>query len=339
METGLIALVNDAPQIPGLSFRRFQDATDFTSIANLRAVTNAHDQVESADDPEQIRYFFEHQEGLDVHNDLILALVDGQLVAYTRMFEYTEKASRDRVYSLYGLTHPAWRGQGLGAALVRALEHRARCLAQANPPETSALVESFIVTKRPGAVALFEQLGYQQARNFVMMKRPDLENIPDLPLPEGVETRQVLPEHYRLIWDASCEAFSEHWGYFDVGEDAYQAYLKAPEFQPHLWQVAWYGDQVIGMVRSFINEKENARYGFRRGWTEDICVLKSWRGKGIASALIARSLQTLKERGMEHATLGVDVDNPTRALRLYQSLGYQIYQQEACYRKTLHTRE
>jgi len=261
------------------------------------------------------------------------------MVAYARMFAYTEKASGDRVYSIYGLSHPAWRGKGIGSTLVRALEHRARGLVQANPPEASALVESFIVTKRQGAVALFEQLGYLRARSFVMMKRPDLENIPELPLPEGIETRPVLPEHYRPIWDASSEAFSEHWGYFDVGEEAYQAYLKAPEFQPDLWQVAWDGDQVVGMVRSFINEKENERYGFRRGWTEDICVRKPWRGRGIASALIARSLQTLKERGMQHATLGVDVDNPTKALRLYQGLGYREYQQEANYRKTLYTRE
>lgn len=339
METERIFLVEDAPQIPGLVFRRFQDAADFHSIANLRAAANAYDQVESADDPEQIQYFFEHQEGLDLRHDVIFAIVDGMMVAYARMFVYTEKISQDRVYSIYGLTHPAWRGKGLGSALVRALEHRARELVQANPPETKALVESFVVTKRSGLIALFEQLGYQQVRSFVMMKRPDLENVPDLPLPEGIETRPVLPEHYRPIWDASSEAFSEHWGYFDVGEDAYQAYLKAPEFQPQLWQVAWDGDQVVGMVRSYINDKENARYGFRRGWTEDICVRKPWRGKGIASALIARSLNTLKERGMEHATLGVDVDNPTKALRLYESLGYQAYQREACYRKKLYTRE
>lgn len=339
MQTELTFDVENAPQIPGLFFRYFQDASDFTRIANLRAETNAHDQVESADDPAQLQYFFEHQEGLDLHRDLVFAMVDDLLVAYARMYTFIEKASLDQVYSIYGLTLPAWRGKGLGSALARALEHRARELVQARPPEANALIESFILTNRSGAKELFEGLGYRHARSFMLMKRPDLENIPDLPLPDGIETRPVLPEHYRPIWDASNEAFSEHWGYYDLGEEAYQSSLKAPEFQPHLWQVAWDGDQVVGMVRSYINEKENERYGFRRGWTEDICVRKPWRGKGIASALIARSLQILKEHGMQHATLGVDADNPTQAMRLYQNLGYQVYLQEACYRKTLFARE
>ena len=92
---------------------------------------------------------------------------------------------------------------------------------------------------------------------------------------------------------------------------------------------------MVGMVRSYINHKENERYGFLRGWTEDICVRKAWRGKGIARALIARSLQTLKDHGMQHATLGVDVDNPSGALRLYESMGYQSYMEEVVLRKQL----
>lgn len=339
MQTALNFEVKDAPAIAGLSFRYFQDDNDYQRIAMLRVETNAWDEVEAADDPEQLKYFFEHQEGLDVHRDLIFAMVDGELVGYARMFQYIEKASSNQVFSVYGLTRPQWRGKGIGQALLCVLEGRARELVQANPPDTAALIESFIVTKRSGVAALFEQQGFQHVRSFVIMKRPDLENIPSMALPEGIETRPVLPEHYRPIWDAACEAFSEHWGYFDVSEESYQAYLKAPEFQPDLWQVAWEGDAVVGMVRSYINAKENERYGFRRGWTEDICVRKPWRGKGVASALIARSLQTLKNQGMEHAALGVDVNNPTGALRLYLSLGYQTYQEEVCYRKTLYARE
>ena len=37
--------------------------------------------------------------------------------------------------------------------------------------------------------------------------------IPDCPLPEGLEVRPYQPEHLRKIWDASNEAFKDHWGY------------------------------------------------------------------------------------------------------------------------------
>ena len=66
------------------------------------------------------------------------------------------------------------------------------------------------------------------------------------------------------------------------------------------------GDQIAGMVLSFINKAENEEFRRKRGYTENICVLRPWRKQGLAKALIALSLKALKERGMDHAALGVD---------------------------------
>ena len=57
--------------------------------------------------------------------------------------------------------------------------------------------------------------------------------------------------------------------------------------------------------------------------------------RGVARALIARSFQALKDRGMEEAALGVDVENPSGALGLCESLGFQRDKGEICYRKPL----
>ena len=46
-----------------------------------------------------------------------------------------------------------------------------------------------------------------------------------------------------------------------------------------------------------------------RGWLEHISVRRPWRRRGLASALIARSLRVLRERGFEEAALGVDAEN------------------------------
>src|SRR3970282_1470345 len=64
------------------------------------------------------------------------------------------------------------------------------------------------------------------------------------------------------------------------------------------------GDQVSGMVLNYINEEENQVYDRRRGYTEDIAVRRPWRRRGLAGALIARSLETLRERGMDEAAPG-----------------------------------
>jgi ribosomal protein S18 acetylase RimI-like enzyme len=55
----------------------------------------------------------------------------------------------------------------------------------------------------------------------------------------------------------------------------------------------------------------------------------------LASALIARSLQVLKDQGMLEAELGVDSENESAAFRLYQRLGYQTYSIDTWYRKPM----
>jgi ribosomal protein S18 acetylase RimI-like enzyme len=64
-------------------------------------------------------------------------------------------------------------------------------------------------------------------------------------------------------------------------------------------------------------------------------VRRPWRRQGLARALIARSLHVLRERGMDHAALGVDAENPNGALQLYRSMGFQVVKVFTTYRKPL----
>jgi ribosomal protein S18 acetylase RimI-like enzyme len=73
-----------------------------------------------------------------------------------------------------------------------------------------------------------------------------------------------------------------------------------------------------------VNEGEAEDLGRRRAWTEDISTRREWRGKGVASALIAASLRQLAGLGFDEAALGVDLDNPTGALGVYQRMGYEV---------------
>jgi GNAT superfamily N-acetyltransferase len=182
---------------------------------------------------------------------------------------------------------------------------------------------------------LVTDLGYGPVRYGYEMVRPDLENIPDLPLPEGLEVRPVKPEHYRLIWQALNEAFKDHWGSVEWREEWLEEWMESPTFNPDLWQVAWDGDQVAGTVLNFINHKENEEYDRKRGWTEYICVRRPWRRQGLAKALIARSLHVVKEQGMTEAALGVDTQNPNGALQLYEGMGFRPVKHYTTYRKPL----
>lgn len=89
------------------------------------------------------------------------------------------------------------------------------------------------------------------------------------------------------------------------------------------------------MVLNELNEQENEEYKRKRGYTEIICVCRPWRGRGLAKSLISSSLQMWKERGMSEAAHGVDAENETGALQLYESLGYKVNKTFTTYRKAL----
>ena len=58
--------------------------------------------------------------------------------------------------------------------------------------------------------------------------RADLENIPDLPLPDGVEVRAVTPEMIRPIFEAHYEAFRGYWDFREATEEDFTQMLNDP---------------------------------------------------------------------------------------------------------------
>jgi ribosomal protein S18 acetylase RimI-like enzyme len=167
------------------------------------------------------------------------------------------------------------------------------------------------------------------------MVRSLAEPITLTPLPPGLEVRPVTPEYYRALWEADQEAFRDHWGYIPGTEADYQRWLTEPIFNPGLWQVAWDGGQIAGAVQNFVNAKENEAYHRKRGYTEGIFVRRPWRKRGLARALIMRSLQMFKNMGFTEAALGVDAENLSGALRLYESCGFRAVKRESLYRKPM----
>ena len=199
--------------------------------------------------------------------------------------------------------------------------------------DTPRYYEIFAADTEVGKRILFNKAGYSPVRYSYSMVRPFSEPVEITPMPEGLEIRKVQPKQYRQLWEADQEAFQDHWGYIEGTEQDYQRWLKDPLNDPDLWRVAWDGDEVAGMVLNFLNEKENQEYNRLRGWTENISVRKAWRRRGLARALLTRSLQMFKDMGMDHAALGVDTQNPNGALNLYESVGFRVEKSYTVYWK------
>lgn len=330
-------MVAGAPALPGLTFRHFRGASDYPAMAAAIQASADADQIERADSPEDIANAYAHLSNSDPYQDMIFAEVDGQVIGYSRGF-WWEETNGPRLYGFVGFLVPAWRRKGIGRAMLHWMENRLRQVAGGHPADRPALFQGFTEEHEVGLAALLAQEGYQPVRYAYQMVRPTLDDIPDFPLPAGVEVRPALPEHYRAIWEADVEAFHDHWGFAPPTEEDYQGWLHNKViFQPDLWQIAWdvATDQVAGQVRTFINHAENEKYNRRRGWTEFISVRRPWRRRGLARALIVRSLRLQKELGMTESALGADSENLSGATRVYEDCGFRVVRRSTIYRKPL----
>jgi ribosomal protein S18 acetylase RimI-like enzyme len=186
-----------------------------------------------------------------------------------------------------------------------------------------------------GLENLLKDEGYEPVRYEFHMQTPDLDHIPPALMPEGLEVRPAKPEHYKAVWEGSVEAFRDHWGATEQEAEDFESWISHPMNQPDLWVVAWDGDQVAGSILNYVNHEYNTRAGRKVGYTEAITVRRPWRKRGLARALLARSMKMHKDLGMTQTALGVDTQNPSGALRLYESMGYQVISQSTTYRKQL----
>jgi ribosomal protein S18 acetylase RimI-like enzyme len=60
----------------------------------------------------------------------------------------------------------------------------------------------------------------------------------------------------------------------------------------------------------------------KRGYIAYLGVLKEHRGKGFGQALLATALSHFSRRGYIKAELGVDTQNSSNALRVYEKMGF-----------------
>jgi GNAT superfamily N-acetyltransferase len=324
--------VKDAPALPGLNFRGFRGDSDFPLMAGIIMGCKDEDEIERVETAEDIQRGYSHLINCDPYQDMLFAQIGDRAIGYSRV-TWANEGGEKMIYIHFGFLLPEWRRLGIGRAMLRYNQDRLRQIAAGQENDLPCFFESGSADTETAAEALLLSEGFSPVRHFYRMRRPDLENIPEAPMPEGLEVRPVEPEHYQEICDAENEAFRDHWGFSDDFKMSVEELVDRPNFDPSLWKVAWDGDQVTGMVRSYIDGKENTEYNRLRGWTEDISVRRPWRKRGLASSLIAQSLHTLKDRGMQEAALGVDTQNLSGALRLYERMGYSPDKRFTNYRK------
>lgn len=219
--------VQDAPSIPGLSFRHFDPDNDYPAMLAVNTGSKIADgQEHDLFTLETIKHGYGTTNHHDPRKDVLVAEVDGRRIAYNRVF-WDHELEGPRAYWHFGFVLPEWRGKGLGRAMIRWAEARAREIdaTQADREEVTAVASSEAHSNMTGLDNLLRAEGYEAVRYEFNMETPDLDHIPAVPMPEGLEIRPARPEHYKAIWEATYEAFRDHWGAGEVDESDYQSWV------------------------------------------------------------------------------------------------------------------
>jgi len=319
--------------LTGLRLRPFAGESDLAEIVRIQNAEAEADRAIERESFDGLSAEFSHPTAsFDPERDVTIAELDGRPVAVARR-EWVDTTDGLREYRLNGAVDPAWRRQGIGTALLAENERRARDLAATQDTSNPRVLGSWSSEKQAGAEALLRSAGFSPARWFFEMTRSSLDDVPVLPLPAGLDVRPVTPDLVRPVWLADVDAFRDHWGGFDPSDAHLASWLARPSTDVGLWVVAFDGDEVAAGIINSIDAAENELLGIRRGWLASVFTRRTWRRRGLATALIARSLIVLREHGMTTAALGVDADNQNGALGMYERMGFEVHERSTAWRR------
>jgi ribosomal protein S18 acetylase RimI-like enzyme len=264
---------------------------------------------------------------------------DGTVAAYGRVYANPEPEEAARALLDCDI-HPAYRSRDLEDSLFDWLEARGRAklaeVAGASGFRGPRMLRTGADKADRAALALFERKGFRPVRYFYRMQRDLSQPIPDRPLPAGLTLQPYLPERDEALRQAFNEAFSDHWQFETVTPEEWQQFfIQHSIFRPDLTRIVLDGDEIAAFSLNRVDPAENEREGTSAGWIGSLGTRRAWRKRGLASNLLVTCMRAFQTEGLQLAKLGVDVENPTGALGLYEGLGFVPSRQGVAYAKDL----
>jgi mycothiol synthase len=263
--------------------------------------------------------------GFDLAEDIRLVFApNGEMVGYIEVWT-TGKAP---VHPwIWARVDPQYEGLGIGTYLLAWGEERAKKALTEVPTDLRFAPQVGTYREAEAAKKLFTDMGYQYIRSAYTM-RIKMETPPPAPeWPDGITLRIFNPEtDLEAVYRALDESFSDHYGHvdtpFEEGVKRFKHFMTGYEgFDPTLWFMAMEGDEVAGVCLCRSHAYDDPEVGF----INTLGVRRLWRKRGIGLALLRHSFGELYRRGRRGAGLGVDAENLTGALRLYENAGMYVH--------------
>ncbi len=244
---------------------------------------------------------------------------DGRMVAYGQPFVVPGEASLDGY--VYLRIHPDLRGQGLETAVLsfNLARIRERVAAEGQPVEIFASVNARDTAMQEfyaAAGGTPVRWGYQMTRDLALPSA-----IPVLPTEFIV--RGAQPEDAALWVAMYNESFIDHWHFHPLAAQTHAHWLSEDTYRPDLDLVAIAADGTfVAFAHCRIDAEANTRDGVHEGHIHLLGTRRGWRRLGIGRAMLRMAMQKMRDAGMQTVLLGVDAQNPSGAVSLYEDEGF-----------------
>ena len=174
--------------------------------------------------------------------------------------------------------------------------------------------------------------GYEVIRHSLQM-RIELEGeLPEAEWPDGLAVRNFRPGEEERVHAAHQDAFADHWDFHPQTFEQWRAYtLDRHDFDPSLWWLVEDGDELAGLSLNCWHLSADPQFG----WVQILGVRPPWRRRGLGTSLLRQSFRDFAARGATRVGLGVDAENTTGAVRLYERAGMHVHRRNDVYEKTL----
>jgi GNAT superfamily N-acetyltransferase len=211
-----------------------------------------------------------------------------------------------------------------GAHLIDLMTVRAAEVAAANGAG-EAVIHLHLTPKSVLTEAELPARGWRAVRRHQVMRRlVSVGQDPDPVPPAGVTLRTAeTPDDQRVVHRILEESFAEH---FDNQPQPYEEWRANQRAKQLDWSLVWIAALQDGAgvpVDVGVAVGRNNREAM--GWVRDVGVVEPARGRGVATFLLRTAFAEFARRGRNTVGLGVDTENVTGALRLYESLGMTLH--------------
>jgi GNAT superfamily N-acetyltransferase len=251
----------------------------------------------------------------DTQQDTRLAVTtDGTAVAYALV---SVPASGGQHASLKGTVHPAWRGQGIGRDLLAWQLGRLDVLHQQVAPAAEWIARTGAHGQDTTARRLFERSDFAPIRYWYGMEAriPAAAGEP----PDGLRVASAAGVDPAALYAAHLDAFAGHFGFEPRGIQNWTAQnIASADFRPDLSRIV-YDDDIVAYVLCFDQEGQPDSV-----YVGIVGTRPAWRGRGIASFLLADIMTSAATAGKTRTRLNVDATNPTGAVRIYERAGFAV---------------